>query len=227
MNKLITIPFHHQTITAIDHDGKPYIAMRPIVENLGLDWGSQSVKINEKFSSTVAIIATVAEDGKQREMLCLPLTKLAGFLYSINPTKVSPKYRDLIITYQNEADEVLFNHFMARYQQGETEHNALLAALFARHPQWQDTLERTRQGQPTSVVAKLQGEVCMFTSDQLLHAKNNIHKSGKTIKEWADENNFPERPVYLLLCGVLKGRNGTAHEIAVRLGLKPTTYKSN
>lgn len=67
----------------------------------------------------------------------------------------------------------------------------------------------------------------MFTSDQLLTAKNNIHKSGKTIKEWANENSFPERPVYLLLCGVLKGRSGTAHQIAVKLGLKPTAQHLN
>lgn len=51
-------------------------------------------------------------------------------------------------------------------------------------------------------------------------AKRRIHGQGKTIKQWAKENGFPEIPVYRFFDGTLKGRNGTGHQIAVALGLK-------
>lgn len=117
MNNVITIPFHHQTITAIDHDDKKYVAMRPIVENLGLDWKSQHVKITEKFSSSVVIIPTEGEHGMKRDFVCLPVSKIAAFLYSINPNKVDPRYKDLVITYQEECDQVLHNFFFGQAQQ--------------------------------------------------------------------------------------------------------------
>lgn len=157
MNKLITIPFHNQTIVAIEHNGKPYIAMRPIVENLGLDWASQYVKLTERFSKGVVMITTPSAGGSQ-EMLCLPLTKLAAFLYSINASKVNPKLRDIIIAYQEECDEVLFNHFISRYQADEYEHNALLECIFARRPQWRKTVDYTKQGLTTGQIAKLQNK---------------------------------------------------------------------
>lgn len=158
MNNLVIIPFHQQTIVAIEHDGKPYVAMKPIVENMGLIWGAQNIKINEKFGSTVSIIDTVAEDGKRREMVCLPLTKLAGFLYSINPRKVKPELRELVIAYQEECDDVLFNHFMSRFNAEHTVYTQLLHGIFAKHPQWRETLDLYHYGFSQREIAGLQGK---------------------------------------------------------------------
>lgn len=140
MNNLITIPFHNQTITAIESDGNHYIAMRPIVENLGLKWAAQSVKINQRFNSSVSIIETVGESGKKRKFLCLPLTKLAAFLYSINASKVKPELRKTIIVYQEKCDEVLDDYFRnqqkfdSRYYQNK--YTTLRQAVFKAHPLW-------------------------------------------------------------------------------------------
>ncbi|MBC3917317.1 phage antirepressor N-terminal domain-containing protein [Undibacterium sp. CY18W] len=84
--------------------------MRPIVENMGLLWASQYVKLNEKFNSVVSIIETTSSDGKNYEMTCLPLCKLPAWLYSINPNKVKTELRDKITRYQNECDDVLWDH---------------------------------------------------------------------------------------------------------------------
>ncbi len=72
---------------------------------------------------------------------------------------------------------MLFNHFLARYQQGEAEHNALMAALFARHPQWQNTLTLTRQGFTTATVAKLQGKA----DSSVRQMKARMRKAGITV----------------------------------------------
>ncbi|MBS3954072.1 MAG: DNA-binding protein [Methylomicrobium sp.] len=50
--------------------------------------------------------------------------------------------------------------------------------------------------------------------------KNKFREEGKTIKEFARENQFPEMQVYRVMNGTIKGTRGRGHEIAVALGLK-------
>ncbi|PJO77027.1 antirepressor protein Ant domain protein [Neisseria brasiliensis] len=111
MNALITIPFYDQPLNLIDSDGKPFVPMRPIVECMGLNWKSQQAKLQNRFSSTVAIIATVAQDGKEREMLCLPLEKLTAWLLTINPRKVKAEIRPTIERYQAESEAALWQYW--------------------------------------------------------------------------------------------------------------------
>lgn len=110
--ELITVPFHGDNLFVATIDGQPYAPMKPIVEGMGLDWAAQFTKINgSRFKSTVAMIAMVAEDGKPREMVGLPLKKLPAWLFSINANKVRPELRDKIITYQNECDDALWDYW--------------------------------------------------------------------------------------------------------------------
>ncbi|MDI1279268.1 phage antirepressor N-terminal domain-containing protein [Methylobacter sp.] len=157
MNNLITIPFHQQTIIAIEHDGKPYVAMKPIVENMGLAWQVQHRKITKKFSKGITILVTPSAGGLQ-ETLCLPLAMLPGFLYTISPSKVKPELRALIEAYQDECTEVLFNHFMSRVNAEHTVYNQLLNSIFAKHPQWRETLDLYHYGFSQREIASLQGK---------------------------------------------------------------------
>ena len=111
MNALISIPFHQKALTLIDHHGKPYVAMRPIVDGMGLNWKGQQAKLQNRFDSTVAIIHTVAEDGRKREMLCLPLEKLTTWLLTVNPRKVKPAIRPAIERYQAESEAALWAYW--------------------------------------------------------------------------------------------------------------------
>ncbi len=109
---LMPVPFQGTTLFVIDHQGEPYAPMRPIVEGMGLDWAAQFTKLkSERFGSTVVEIATVAQDGKQREMTCMPVRKLAGWLMGISPNKVKPELREKILAYQHECDDVLWRHW--------------------------------------------------------------------------------------------------------------------
>jgi len=53
---------------------------------MGLAWQPQHEKLmkNPRFSSTVTEIVTVAEDGKQRLMISMPLRKLPGWMICVN-----------------------------------------------------------------------------------------------------------------------------------------------
>lgn len=109
--QLIPVPFYEDTVVLVGRESEPFVAMKPIVTNIGLDWASQYIKLNERFESTIVEITTVAEDGKLRGMTCMPLRKLPAWLYSISPNKVKPELRDKIIRYQEECDDALWDYW--------------------------------------------------------------------------------------------------------------------
>lgn len=113
MSQLSPVAFHGDTIFCIDYQGQPYTPMKPIVENMGLDWSAQAAKFRaNKERWAVVMITTVAQDGKEREVLCVPIRKLPAFLASINPKKVREGLRPKIELYQNECDNALWAYWM-------------------------------------------------------------------------------------------------------------------
>ncbi len=112
MCELSPVTFHGDTIFCLDYQGQPFTPMKPIVENLGLGWASQSQKLNSnKERWGVTIIVIPSESGEQ-QMLCLPVRKLPSYLNSINPRKVAPELRERIELYQAESDDALWNYWM-------------------------------------------------------------------------------------------------------------------
>lgn len=89
------------------------VAIRPICEALGIAYERQTTKIKEHpiLSSTVTQRVMVAADGKQREMLCLPLEYIFGWLFTINPANVGEEARPALIAYQQECYHALFSYF--------------------------------------------------------------------------------------------------------------------
>jgi len=127
------VEFKGDNLVTVYHNGTEYVALRPIVEAIGLNWYGQSEKFNcmdiqtvENKSSCVDIhttenkfncchITTVAADGKNRKMLCIPIKKLNGWLFSINPNKVKPEIREKLIAYQEECFQVLHDYWNTGY----------------------------------------------------------------------------------------------------------------
>lgn len=106
------VPFNGQQILTAVAAGVTYVAMRQIVENIGIDWTGQSVKLRKmKDKFNCRDISMVAADGKLRKLLCIPLKKLNGWLFSINPEKVRADIRDKLIQYQEECFTVLYDYW--------------------------------------------------------------------------------------------------------------------
>ncbi|KFK92747.1 MULTISPECIES: DNA-binding protein [unclassified Serratia (in: enterobacteria)] len=59
-----------------------------------------------------------------------------------------------------------------------------------------------------------------MTSEQV---KSLFRQRGITFTRWAKENGYTRNEVYRVLNGQAKANYGKAHEIAVKLGLKPGT----
>lgn len=112
MTTAITVPFHGNDLFIVEHKDQPYTPMKPIVDGMGLDWKSQFTKIKDKFAtSMVEITMQVTGDTQNRSFICLPVRKLFGWLMTISPNKVRPELRDIIIMYQNECDDVLWDYW--------------------------------------------------------------------------------------------------------------------
>ena len=74
MNDIIPVEFQNSKLFIIDNEGEPYVPMKPIVENMGLDWKTQYRKLqqNQRFAKGVVIL-TVPSPGGSQETTCLPL----------------------------------------------------------------------------------------------------------------------------------------------------------
>lgn len=97
-------------ITAKQGDTE-YVAMRPIVESLGLSWSSQSRKIrNNQLKQWCVDITTPTNNGNQK-MLYIPIKKLNGWLFSINPEKVKASVKNKLIKYQEECFTALYDYW--------------------------------------------------------------------------------------------------------------------
>lgn len=108
-NQSMLVPFHGDSLYLVEHQGDPYVPMKPVVEGMGLDWRSQRAKIASKFKGGVEI--TIPSAGGAQSMICIPLRKLPAWLYSIQPGKVSPEIREKVVAYQEECDEVLWQYW--------------------------------------------------------------------------------------------------------------------
>ena len=109
----ILVPFHGTNLLLVEHDGQPYTPMKPMVTNIGLGWVGQFEKVKENEARwSIRNIRMVAEDGKQREQVCIPLRKLPGWLMTMEPNKIkNPEVRSRVVQYQNECDDVLWKYW--------------------------------------------------------------------------------------------------------------------
>lgn len=115
----VPVPFRGTTLFVVEIDGRPYTALRPIVEGMGLQWQAQheQLKAEQKRFCIRQVSMQMPGDDQPQCHYCIPLHKLFGWLMSIDPDGVNPELQSLIHAYQVECDEVLWEHWT---QQCET-----------------------------------------------------------------------------------------------------------
>ncbi|WP_434663421.1 phage antirepressor N-terminal domain-containing protein [Paraburkholderia sp. A3BS-1L] len=109
----VKVPFHGAELYVVEHNGQPYVPMKPVVEGMGLAWQPQHRKLTEsRFQSTITELVMVAQDGKQRKVVCMALRKLPGWLMSIEPGKVKDiDVRERVLRFQSECDDALWQYW--------------------------------------------------------------------------------------------------------------------
>jgi hypothetical protein len=113
----VTIPFYEdRLIVQLGEDGEIYVALRPIVEALGLSWGSQLNRIKRdavlaKKIRTLSVFVTNTQgeaEGQNRAIICLPRQYLSGFLFGISAGRIKDsRLRAKVVQFQEEAHLIL------------------------------------------------------------------------------------------------------------------------
>lgn len=81
---------------------------------LGIDPDSQRqvIQTHPLYASSAVLNTVVAGDGKQREMLCLPLKRFFLWLGGIHPNKVKEEAKEGLMKYQELICDILFEKFV-------------------------------------------------------------------------------------------------------------------
>ncbi|WP_264798300.1 phage antirepressor N-terminal domain-containing protein, partial [Acetobacter syzygii] len=118
MTQLTTIDFHGAKLVAIagDRPENTLVAMKPVVEGMGLNWEGQRKKMQAhpviKRGATVTVVPSSSGD---QETLFLTLDRLNFWLATIHPDRIKNEVtRAKVIEYQTECARALFNHFFGK-----------------------------------------------------------------------------------------------------------------
>lgn len=109
-----TIEFYGDTLEVVDMNGQPGVTARRLVENLGLSWSRQREKLSDPMFRCAHMCST-GSDGKEYEMLILPVKSLPAYLFSINPKKVREDLQEKLALYRLECVDVLYNYWAKGY----------------------------------------------------------------------------------------------------------------
>lgn len=107
------------------------VAIKPICEALGIDYKVQwqKIKDSEDLSSTMVLSTTVGSDGKEREMCCLPVEFIYGWLFTINPKNVKPEAQEAVRKYRMMCYCALYQYFTGMYKRVNEQNHVEIALL--------------------------------------------------------------------------------------------------
>ncbi len=94
-------------------NGEKQVAVKPICQALGIAFEAQFVKLKTDpiLSSVVMTSITTGSDKKQYEMVTIPLKFVFGWLFRIDSRNVKPEAREVVLKYQLECYNALYNYF--------------------------------------------------------------------------------------------------------------------
>lgn len=97
-SQLTTVDFYGQPLIATQLNGKTYVAMKPICENIGLDWDAQRQRIRRHpVLNQGAVVITVPSAGGDQQTACLPLDMLNGWLFGVDVNRVREEVQPRLI----------------------------------------------------------------------------------------------------------------------------------
>ena len=115
-----TVIFYGDELVAVRvpaEEGAPgiYVPLKPIADNIGLDWSSQYRRVQrdpilEEVSELIAVTAIKSQRGNP-DALCLPLKFLPGWLFGVSVNRVREELREKVLRYQRECYDVLWEAF--------------------------------------------------------------------------------------------------------------------
>lgn len=106
--ELVKVDFKSNNIKVIEETQS--IVVQDICDHIGLKFRTQyeKIRVDESYESKLIKVQT---KGGLQEVFTIPLSKLNGWLFSINPNKVKPEVKQKLIEYKKECFNVLNDYF--------------------------------------------------------------------------------------------------------------------
>lgn len=199
-----TVPFYEDEVLAVivetEGDRQVYVPLRPIVDTLGLDWSSQTRRLRRDTvlaESVRSVAITATEAGGKREMLCLPLDMLPGWLFGVTasrvgsgmPDELRSDLQEKIDRYRRECFRVLWEAFQREALGGRETGSALahirnLALAIAQQAEQQMILE----GRVDSLDARMNraARVVGVIDGRLAKTEENVTDLGGRVDNLSD-----------------------------------------
>jgi hypothetical protein len=107
------ISFNEASIITLkkEDNGEIYVALKPIIDALGLEWKRQYQRIVANDRYQIIRHSIYLNNKQNRDMLCINAKKLPAFLFSINPAKVKEENRAKLIAFQDETEWAIYEYW--------------------------------------------------------------------------------------------------------------------
>ena len=144
---IVEVPFNGSAMIAQRFDdGEIYTALKPICENIGIDFNGQKQRLERTPWATMCVMHTVAADGKNRDMTAISRKTLTMWLATIDTNRLGDEQaRHNVTVYQQEAAEALDQYFneggAIRVSDADSDEDIMARAVLVA----QKTIERKNQ----------------------------------------------------------------------------------
>lgn len=134
-NQIVHVPFNGQTVDATldEKSGTWLVALKPICENIGVDYSGQLQRLKNQPWATMGVIPTVASNGKTYEMAAIDRQTFVMWLATIDASRLkSDAARAVVLKYQMECAKVLDSYFFGASLPRTREERMAVALLDAK-----------------------------------------------------------------------------------------------
>lgn len=119
MGTIVSVNFRGDELYGFKQDDGTYLALKPMVEAMGLDWSAQYRRVQRDpiLSEGIAMMATPFGRGGDQDAICIKLELVNGWLFTIDTSRIKDDaVRAKVQTYQRECYQVLHDHFAGKRQ---------------------------------------------------------------------------------------------------------------
>lgn len=117
MGEIVTVNFRGDELYGFKQDDGTFLALKPMVEAMGLNWSGQEqrVKRDPVLSEGICVMHIPFGRGGAQECVCIKLELVNGWLFGIDSARIKDEaVRERVILYQRECYQVLYEHFSGK-----------------------------------------------------------------------------------------------------------------
>lgn len=117
MGEIVTVNFRGDELYGFKQDDGTFLALKPMVEAMGLNWSGQEqrVKRDPVLSEGICVMHIPFGRGGAQDAVCIKLELVNGWLFGIDSSRIKDDaVRERVILYQRECYQVLHDHFAGK-----------------------------------------------------------------------------------------------------------------